>query len=316
MGRHSPYARSLKGYGNRVYCQPVPGGNEHDRTGTHIPNADGITSAIANGCPTTVRFSRSSSSCTGLGEHSGRYRHVAEPLTDVGFACYGIDHLGHGNSGGTRAYIPDAQLAIDDLDQLCGIVSAEHPELPALLFRPQHGFADRVGIRAAVSQSSARCRDDRYSSSRRAQATRLAGVLMFEGGKLHPKIRLSPPGGPSILTADKDMLQNGGMIPWIDKGMWRVGTSAALIRLARDICANAHKLTPPLLIMHGEGDHLVPASRLGFFGETAGSTDVTLKLYPDLRHELVNEINRDEIINTLRNWLLDHVELRTARLLR
>ena len=43
----------------------------------------------------------------GLGEHSGRYRHVAEALTDAGVACFGIDHRGHGLSDGARVFIPD-----------------------------------------------------------------------------------------------------------------------------------------------------------------------------------------------------------------
>ena len=126
----------------------------------------------------------------------------------------------------------------------------------------------------------------------------------MKAAKYAPKLRLSPPGGPSVLTADRDMLRQWWADPLIDKGMWRVGTSAALVLLARDICRSAASIEIPLLIMHGTGDRLAPASGSQFLAEAAGSEDVTLKLYPELRHELVNETCRDEIIATLSDWLI------------
>ena len=270
-------------------------------------NADGITIGYREWLPDDGHIRAVVFILHGLGEHSGRYRHVAEPLTDVGFACYGIDHLGHGNSGGTRAYIPDAQLAIDDLDQLCGIVSAEHPELPALLFG--HSMGSLIGLGFALQHPDRLHGVATTGTPLHGERNRPAWLvsLCLKAANYFPKLRLSPPGGPSVLTADKDMLREWLADPLIDKGMWRVGTSAALVRLARNICEQAHNLKLPLLIMHGEGDHLVPASGSAFLAEAAGSTDVTLKLYSDLRHELVNEVNREEIINTLRDWLLAHI---------
>ena len=98
----------------------------------------------------------------GLGEHSGRYRRVAGALTAVGFACYGIDHRGHGKSGGLRAYIPDARLAVADLRQLYDIVSARHVQKPVLLFGHSMGSLIGLGIRPALSRSFARHRFERH----------------------------------------------------------------------------------------------------------------------------------------------------------
>jgi alpha-beta hydrolase superfamily lysophospholipase len=39
----------------------------------------------------------------------------------------------------------------------------------------------------------------------------------------------------------------------------------------------------------------------------AGISDVTLQLYPDARHELLNELNRDEVFADLRNWMWERV---------
>ena len=270
-------------------------------------NRDGLTIFYREWLPDTVQTRGIVFILHGLSEHSGRYRHVAAALTAVGFACYGIDQRGHGLSGGRRAYIPDAQLAIDDLDELYRIVQAEQPDLPAFAFG--HSMGSLIGLGFVL----------RYPDRIRGIATcgtplhgehgRPAWLvsLCLKAAQYVPRLRLSPPGGPSVLTADKAMLREWWDDPLIDKGMWRVGTSAALIRLARDICRSAASIDLPLLIMHGTGDRLVPASGSEFLAAAAGSSDVTLKIYDGMRHELVNEIERDQIIATVRDWMLERI---------
>ena len=54
----------------------------------------------------------------GVGEHSGRYEHVAERLVAAGYAVYALDHRGHGRSQGPRALIDRVDDAVTDLDAL------------------------------------------------------------------------------------------------------------------------------------------------------------------------------------------------------
>ena len=107
-----------------------------------------------------------------------------------------------------------------------------------------------------------------------------------------------------MLTGDTEALKEWRGDPLVDKGMWRVGTSAALVCLSREICQRASEIETPLLLLHGSDDHLTPASGSRFLAEKAGSADVTLKIYDRMRHELVNETERDEVIGTIRDWLL------------
>jgi len=51
----------------------------------------------------------------GLGEHMGRYTHVAEQLRAWGFAVRGYDHYGHGRSAGPRGDMVNARGLMDDL---------------------------------------------------------------------------------------------------------------------------------------------------------------------------------------------------------
>ncbi|MBQ1188588.1 MAG: alpha/beta hydrolase, partial [Peptococcaceae bacterium] len=41
----------------------------------------------------------------------------------------------------------------------------------------------------------------------------------------------------------------------------------------------------------------------------AGMQDVTMKLYPGGRHEMLNEINRDEVMADVVDWVIAHAEV-------
>ncbi len=243
----------------------------------------------------------------GINEHSGRYRHVAAALTKAGLACYGIDHRGHGLSGGTRGYIPDLQRAVDDVEQLVRLVRAEMPGLPPFIFA--HSMGSLIGL-GFVLRRPANLRGIALSGVAIHGDRNLPGwlaALLQLAARIVPKFRLSPRGPADVLTRDEGKLREWRDDPLVEKRMWRIGTSAAMLRMARYICASARSIEPPLLAMHGGADRLTPASGAHFLAENAGASDVSIKIYPGLRHELVNEIERDEIISFLRDWLLERV---------
>ncbi len=243
----------------------------------------------------------------GLGEHSGRYRHVAAALAAVGFACYGIDHRGHGRSDGLRAYIPDVALAVDDLKLLCDAVNVEHPGKAVLLFG--HSMGSLIGLELALRYPERLRAIALTGTAIDADTSRPAWLisLCLFAARHVPTLRLSPPTSPGVLTQDTAVLKALWTDPLVDKGMWRIGTSAALIASARRIRHSAHLLRLPLLALHGSDDHLAPASGATFLEQHVGSEDITIKIYDGLRHELVNEIGREQIIATIVDWMLDHV---------
>ena len=69
----------------------------------------------------------------GLGEHSGRYQHVAERLVDAGYVVAALDHRGHGKSSGKRVYVKSYDEFMRDLTQFRRMVESEHPGLPVVM---------------------------------------------------------------------------------------------------------------------------------------------------------------------------------------
>src|ERR687895_1523013 len=69
----------------------------------------------------------------GLGEHSGRYAHVAERLAALGLHVRGYDHRGHGESGGPRGGLPHAGALLDDLRAVFDDLPQRHGGPPFLL---------------------------------------------------------------------------------------------------------------------------------------------------------------------------------------
>ena len=69
----------------------------------------------------------------GLGEHSGRYEHVAHALVEHDLACFALDHRGHGQSGGKRGHILSFEEFENDLETFRRQVEGRFPDMPVFL---------------------------------------------------------------------------------------------------------------------------------------------------------------------------------------
>lgn len=87
----------------------------------------------------------------GLGEHSGRYQHVAEFFCARGFAVRAYDHRGHGHSGGARGDVPNETALLDDASIVMHDWNSK-PNLPhAAPFLLGHSMGGLFAARFAVS---------------------------------------------------------------------------------------------------------------------------------------------------------------------
>lgn len=267
----------------------------------------------------------------GMAEHGDRYARFAEAATGAGYAVYAADHRGHGRTaeGGTLGYFAESDgwnRVTDDIDTVVTHASAEHPNAPIVLFGHSMGsllartYAVRHGERLTALVLSGTPAD--------------AGTLGLVGSKVAAaEARLRGAKHPSKLL---DKLSFGAFnkafkpartdFDWLSRDDAEVDAYVAddkcgfiatagfyvdmlgglrLVNTPSFVAATPAKL--PILVVSGDAD---PAGGDGRGVEAAaamlrdgGVEDVTLKLYPGARHELLNETNRDDVTAHVLAWI-------------
>ena len=102
---------------------------------------------------------------------------------------------------------------------------------------------------------------------------------------------------PSVVAAyNTDPLVYHGKVP--------TGIGRALLQVGETMPQRAPALTAPLLVVHGSDDRLIPVEGSRRLVECVGSTDVTLKVYPGLYHEVFNEPERAQVLDDVVSWIL------------
>lgn len=242
----------------------------------------------------------------GYGEHILRYAHVAEALVNAGYAVYGPDHRGHGQSEGPRAYFARFDDAIDDLRRYFEQVREKHPGLK--LFVYGHSMGTLISLAFALRYQA-------EISGLAISGCAVTGDEVIPGvvvalvkfvKSFAPALPLLPALPTSELSTDLTTVKAYEADPLVYRGLWKAGMGVILLEAGRMIRSRAHQLTLPLLIMHGEADKITPISGSRLIYERATSADKQLITYPGMRHEIMNERERNRPLGDLLNWLNGH----------
>lgn len=248
----------------------------------------------------------------GMGEHARRYDHVAQALNDAGFVVYAQDHRGHGASAdpGMHGNLGQGGWAalVDDIGLLSAKIRADHPDLPLILLGHSMGSF-------AVQQYL-------FDHSADADGVVLTGTAAID--LLEDALDLDQPIDLAMFNApfqpartDYDWLSRDEAIvdayvadEWCGFGIDTASARAMFLgarRGADPAQVAAIRSSLPVYIAVGQSDPvnggLALLNPLTDRYKAAGLTDVTVRIYPDARHEILNETNRDEIIAELNGWL-------------
>ena len=239
----------------------------------------------------------------GLGEYARRYDHVAQFFGDAGLVTYALDHRGHGRSDGKRMLVRDISEYTGDFDTLVGIATREHHGLKCIVL----GHSMGGGIVFAYGVERPDNYDMMVLSAPAVAAQDLVSPLMTVAAKV---LGVLTPGLPvqeldvEAISRDPAVVAAYNDDPLVYHGKVPAGVGRALLQVGETMPQRAPALTAPLLVVHGDADRLIPVDGSRRLVECVGSTDVELKVYPGLYHEVFNEPERAQVLGVVVSWIL------------
>ena len=238
----------------------------------------------------------------GVGEYSGRYTNVVNRFVPLGYAVYGLDHIGHGKSDGEREMIDRFEDFTKTLIIYRKIVGDLHPGKPVYIYGHSMG-ALITSFHLLDHQADF---NGAIISAPPVTVPPNISPLTITMGKvlstIAPKMGLI---GLDVnnLSHDKAVVETYVNDPMVFHGKMPARLSAEMLRAMIRVTAEAGKITLPLFILQGSGDHIVDPSGAQMLYEKASSADKTLKIYEGLYHEVHNEPEREVMFSDLEKWL-------------
>ena len=243
----------------------------------------------------------------GLGEHVGRYVHVAGELNAAGWSVIGFDQRGHGRSDGPRGRL----AAGDDLlaDLAC-VIDAVRPEVQGPLVLLGHSLGGLVTARFVAEglepQPRAWQRDvDALVLSSPALDVGMGPAqkaLLAVLGPLTPDLAVANGLDPAWLSRDPAVVAAYVSDPLVHD---RIAPRLArfLVDGGAFVRARAAQWRVPTLLLFAGRDRCVVPSGSRAFAAAAPPDIVTAREFEPLLHEIFNEPEQAEVFAALRSWL-------------
>jgi alpha-beta hydrolase superfamily lysophospholipase len=238
----------------------------------------------------------------GLGEHARRYDHVVARFGREGLITYALDHRGHGRSGGKRVLVKDISEYTNDFSTLVGIAAREHPGATRIVL----GHSMGGGIVFAYGVEHPDDYDLMVLSGPAVAAQNAVSPLL---GRVAKVMGVIAPGLP-LQALDADAVSRDPAVvdaynndPLVYHGKIPGGVARVLLLVGETMPQRAPSLTAPLLVVHGSDDRLILAEGSRQLVAAVGSTDVELKIYPGLYHEVFNEPEQEQVLDDVVSWM-------------
>ncbi|MBN2975236.1 alpha/beta hydrolase [Pseudomonas fluorescens] len=273
----------------------------------------------------------------GMAEHSGRYARLADALCTAGYAVYALDQRGHGRTAdegtlGLYAEEDGWNKVVGDLASLNHHVGQQHPGLPIILLG--HSMGSYIAQAYLLHHSASLHGAILSGSNFQPVALYRAARVIARAERLRQGLR-----GRSALidylsfgSFNKAFKPNRTAFDWLSRDpaevdkyindplcgfrctnqLW-VDLLGGLQQISK--ASNLAQIDPglPILVMGGECDPVSEGKRLTSLANAlreAGCQHLQLNIYPQARHEVFNETNRDEVTADVLTWLDQALTLR------
>jgi alpha-beta hydrolase superfamily lysophospholipase len=246
----------------------------------------------------------------GLGEHARRYDEMAAVLNRAGFSVYADDHRGHGQTG--LGQIESKQIkrlgnlgpggmdaAYKQVADFTTLIKKENPGEPLVLLGHSWG--------SFIAQKIINKKSEMYD------AVILSGSALTMPGYIATgdfnKVWKKLPGstGYEWLSRDVEVQKKfvADPLTFLAAAMQVLGVKNSLKMFGKP--SKAVRSDLPILVQVGETDPIggeySNKALVDAYRKNSGTQDIELFVYHDARHEIYNELNKDEIIADLISWI-------------
>jgi 2,4-dienoyl-CoA reductase-like NADH-dependent reductase (Old Yellow Enzyme family)/alpha-beta hydrolase superfamily lysophospholipase len=245
----------------------------------------------------------------GMSEHSGMYTHVIRAYADAGFAVIAPDQRGRGRSVDgrwRRGDLHSVSRVLDDLDELRARHASELADLPFFVVGMSMGsiIAQMYAMRRQESLSGIVLIGPPFgrgiSRPLRAASAFLATAL--------PRLAVRPAPAIRHISRVRAFQNELDWDPWCYHGPLRARTARTLVMALNELEKRTGELRLPLLILQGTRDRIASLQEAQEIHRRWGGTDRTLTMLDGLYHDVLNEPERQEAIDTILAWLAAHAD--------
>ncbi len=242
----------------------------------------------------------------GLAEYCERYDYVVEKINRKNISVYRYDLRGHGKSGGQKGWVESYESYIKDLQEVVKLAKEENKNIPLFILGHSMGGFITAGYGIKYKNDVSGLILSAAALERPDSAKGINGALIKTFNKIYPGYKMKNDLGKHV-SRDKEVVEKYIKDPLVLKKISIKLYYEFLISGMNWIEDNIKKFDNSCLVLHGKEDKIINYKSSIRFKDKINSDDKNIIIYDNLYHEILNEMEKDEVIQDVISWIEERI---------
>lgn len=234
--------------------------------------------------------------------YAAHYSHLIPRLNALGFDVYAFDMRGHGRSPGARG-VADIERTVEDHQAARRALAVNGK--PIFLFG--HSLGGLVTAASVAGEPNNVAGVVLSAPGLLLEAPAYLRVIANVLAVLAPGMRVAAAGDPSRISRIEEEVEAYKNDPMISGLSIPAKLGATAVAVAEKAWTQYPRWTAPVLVFHGVQDEMTTSKGSERFIATIAAKDKRLELYPEGRHEILNDLDRDAALGVISSWVSERI---------